>query len=44
MKKKLISFFRQNPGRLFKNKEIAKRLRVAEGHEYEAMKALLYKL
>jgi exoribonuclease R len=44
MKKKLVSFFKQNPNRLFKNKEIAKRLRISEGHEYEAMKAVLHKL
>ncbi len=44
MKKKLISFFKKNPNRLFKNKEIAKRLRIAEGHEYDAMKAALFKL
>src|SRR5690606_15717593 len=44
MKKKLISFFKKNPGRLFKNKEIAKRLKIADGHEYDAMKAALFKL
>ena len=44
MKKKIISFFKKNPNRLFKNKEIAKRLKVAEGHEYESMKASLHKL
>jgi ribonuclease R len=44
MKKKLIAFFKQNPNRLFKNKEIAKRLSFAEGHEYDAMKAGLHKL
>ena len=44
MKKKLISFFKQNPNRLFKSKEIAKRLKVADGHDYEALKATLHKL
>ncbi len=44
MKKKLISFFKQNPSRLFKNKEIAKRLHINEGHEYEELKAALHKL
>jgi len=44
MKKKLISFFKQNPNRLFKNKEVAKRFKIAEGHEYEELKAALHKL
>ncbi len=44
MKKKLISFFKQNPNRLFKSKEVAKRLRIGEGHEYQELKAALHKL
>ncbi len=44
MKKKLISFFKQNPSRLFKTKEIAKRLKVEDGPEYDALKAMLNKL
>jgi len=44
MKKELISFFKQNPSRLFKTKEIAKRLKMGEGPEYEALKAVLHKL
>ena len=41
MKKKLKAFFKNNPGRQFKSKEIAKRLGLAEEHEYAAMKAVL---
>lgn len=44
MKKKLISFFKQNPNRLFKSKEIAKRLKIPDGHDYEALKAMLHQL
>ncbi|MGA7837227.1 MAG: ribonuclease R, partial [Ignavibacteriaceae bacterium] len=46
MKKKLIAFFKKNPGRQFKSKEISKRLGVDSDHEYSALKAtlnLLYK-
>ena len=46
MKKKLIAFFKKNPGRQFKSKEISKRLGIDSDHEYSALKAtlnLLYK-
>jgi ribonuclease R len=41
MKKKLIAFFKKNPGRQFKSKEISKRLGVDTEHEYSALKATL---
>lgn len=44
MKKKVISFFRKNPGRSFKNKEIARRIKITSDHDYSAMKAVLHKL
>jgi ribonuclease R len=44
MKKKLISFFKKNPGRLFKSKEVAKKLGIKEDHEYAQLKDTLYKL
>ena len=44
MKKKVISFFRKNPGRSFKNKDVAKRLQITADHDYAALKATLHKL
>ncbi len=44
MKKKIISFFKKNPGRDFKSKEIAKKLDLTSDHEYEALKSTLYSL
>lgn len=44
MKKKLIAFFKQNPGRSIRAKELSKRLGVVDDYEYNAMKALLYDL
>ncbi len=44
MKKKLIAFFKKNPGRFFKSKEIAKRLDILEEHEYKSLKSMLYNL
>jgi ribonuclease R len=44
MKKKLLAFFKKNPSKGFKSKEIAKLLDVTTDHEYESLKALLYKL
>ncbi len=44
MKKKIISFFKRNPGKDFKSKEIAKSLNISSDHEYEAMKSALYDL
>ena len=44
MKKKVVSFFRKNPGKSLKNKEIARRLKITSDHEYSALKAVLHKL
>jgi ribonuclease R len=44
MKKKLIAFFKKNPGRYFKSKEIAKRLDITEEHEYRSLKSMLHNL
>jgi ribonuclease R len=44
MKKKLIAFFKNNPGRFFKSKEISRRLDITEEHEYKSLKALLHDL
>lgn len=44
MKKKIISFFKKNPGRDFKSKEIAKKLDLTSDYEYEALKSTLYSL
>ncbi len=44
MKKKLVAFFKKNAGRSFKSKEIAKKLDIIYDHEYNSMKAMLYKL
>ncbi len=44
MKKKIISFFKRNPGVGFKNKDIANQLNVSEDFEYSSLKAAVYKL
>ena len=44
MKRKVKSLFKNNPGRQFKRKAIAKRLEIQEEHEYSALKAVLYNL
>jgi ribonuclease R len=44
MKKKVISFFRKNPEKSLKSKEIAKRLKITDDHEYSALKSTLHKL
>jgi len=44
MKKKIISFFKRNPGREFKSKDIAKKINLNGDHEYEALKSVLFDL
>ncbi len=44
MKKEVIAFFKKNPGKGFKNKEIAKKLNFSQEHEYSSLKAAVYKL
>jgi ribonuclease R len=44
MKKKIISFFKKNPGREFKSKDVAKKLNINSDHEYSSLKSALYDL
>ncbi len=44
MKKKLVSFFKKNPGKALKARELAKQLEITEEHEYQSFKALLHQL
>lgn len=44
MKKLLKAFFKNNPGRSFKVRDLAKELDVFTEHEYESMKAALFDL
>lgn len=44
MKKKIIAFFRNNPGRSIKSTELAQLLGIAYDYEYEALKAMLFAL
>jgi ribonuclease R len=44
MKKELKSFFKKFEGRSFKAKEIANKLGIISDHEYQQLKATLYKL
>ncbi len=44
MKKKVKAFFKKNPGRGFKPKEISKKLNLATDYEYSSLKAMLHDL
>ena len=44
MKNKIISFFKKNPGKDFKSKDIAKKLNINSDHEYSSLKSVLYDL
>ena len=44
MKKKLVSFFKKNPGKAIKARELAKLLEITDEHEYQSFKALLHQL
>lgn len=44
MKKELKSFFKKFEGKSFKSKEVAKKLGIKSEHEYQQLKATLYKL
>lgn len=44
MKKELKSFFKKFEGKSFKSKEVAKKLGIKTEHEYQQLKATLYKL
>jgi ribonuclease R len=44
MKKKIIAFFKKNPGRGLKSKDLAKLLVITEEHDYSALKTFLHSL
>jgi ribonuclease R len=44
MKKKIISFFKNNPTRSFKSKEVAKKIGIKEDYDYAQLKDTLHKL
>ncbi len=44
MKKKIIYFFKKNPARTFKNKEIASRLKIKSEKEYRELKKVIHQL
>ena len=44
MKKKLVKFFKANPHTAFKNKEIAKRLKVETPEDYALLKSIIHNL
>lgn len=41
MKNKIIAFFKKNPGRQFKSKDISKKLGIETEHEYSSLKSVL---
>ena len=44
MKKKVLAFFKKNPGRMIKSRDLAKELDITSEHEYSALKAMLHDL
>ncbi|HEX2868327.1 MAG TPA: ribonuclease R [Ignavibacteriales bacterium] len=44
MKKKVLSFFKKNPGRMIKARDLAKQLDIEADHEYQSLKAMLHDL
>jgi ribonuclease R len=44
MKKKIIAFFKKNPGRGLKSRDIAKMLKITDEHEYVSLKSFLHSL
>ena len=44
MKREIKALFKNNPGRSFKNKDVAKKLNITAEHEYSALKAAVHKL
>ena len=44
MKKKLIKFFKDNPGASFRHKDIAKKLKIETTSDYASLKATVHKL
>ena len=44
MKKKIIAFFKKNPGRGLKSRDIAKMLKITDEHDYVSLKSFLHSL
>ena len=44
MKKKIISFFKKNPGRGFKTRDVALKLDISDEHDYASLKSCLHSL
>ncbi|MCU7500214.1 MAG: ribonuclease R [Ignavibacteria bacterium] len=44
MKKKVLAFFKKNPGRMIKARDLAKQLDISSEHEYASLKAMLHDL
>lgn len=44
LRQKVLRFLRENPGHLFKTKEIARKLEIRDEHEYRALRSLLHEL
>ena len=44
MKKKIIAFFKKNPGKGLKSRDIAKMLKITDEHEYVSLKSFLHSL
>ena len=44
MKKKIVAFFKKNPGRGLKSRDIAKMLKITAEHEYISLKSFLHSL
>ena len=44
MKRKIKSFFKKNPARTFKNKELANRLKISSDKEYRELKITVHQL
>jgi len=44
MNKKIKAFFKRNPGRTFRNKDVAKRLNISSEQDYQALKSITHKL
>ena len=44
MKRKLKTFFKKNPARTYKNKELAKRLKISSDKEYRELKTTVHQL
>src|ERR1035437_4460652 len=44
MKKKIVAFFKKNPNRGLKSRDIAKMLKITEEHEYVSLKSFLHSL